>query len=532
MKALIAYYGLGVVAVFAAAAAALRCGAGRGAVRLRRVTSAVFIAALYIPLAQLGKYFSLHLYADFSHWLSLLHALSVYGLPVSFSHAFFAPGTANYFSVHFVPGIYLLGGAFFLVPSAVTLILLNTVLLFSAAIPLYKLARVMLKDRILTRAVVALLLWYPTFQYTVLYEFEMLRFCIPVFLWMLYAWEARKNLLYWVMVAAAVLVREEVGLTVFFFGLYASIWSRRRLTGIATALAGLGGFLIITRLVMPAFRAGEYAHIAMGSFSGMGTSMADVAGYMVSHPAQTLVRMLGGVKLMNIAMFFVPLAGAPLFALSALVPFLPQAAIGLLSESTVHSSYMLYYLSPGIAFIIYASIKAFPRLVLSVRRWQRGDASLKKTSYALAFSLLAAVITAGVFFGPSPLSLQFWFARVRPAPFRTQNFHYSAYAVTGHHLAVNRFVERIPENAIVSTQQFLAPRLYRQKGVMLFPMLTSKDGAYTADYILFDSTNNGLSSRSPAFIDESEFASIAADTRQWKQVATDGAYYLYERAGN
>ncbi|MDO8599646.1 MAG: DUF2079 domain-containing protein, partial [bacterium] len=302
------YYAVGIAASLIAAVLVFELALRRGwkVPRWLLVALIVFVP-IFLFTAQLLKYASLHMYADFSHWLQLLHSIAATGKPYVLSHEFIMPGTLNYFSVHFVPLIYLFAIPFTLFPFPQTLIVMNVVLMSSAAIPLYLLARHRIGDRHFALFMAALLLWYPTFQYATLYEFEMLRFSIPMLLWMLYAWERQRMGWYYACMVLATLVREEVGLTVGMFGVYVFLFEHRRAHGAATGVIGFGAFLLITQALMPMLRIGEYVHVAAaGSFAQFGQTPLGIIQGALAHPLFVLREVLDPVKLASLGMLFVP----------------------------------------------------------------------------------------------------------------------------------------------------------------------------------------------------------------------------------
>jgi hypothetical protein len=101
------------------------------------------------------------------------------------------------------------------------------------------------------------------------------------------------------------------------------------------------------------------------------------------------------------------------------------------------------------------------------------------------------------------------------------------YRVSDHHRAINDIIARIPSDAIVSTHQFLMPRLFRHRGAMMYPMLVSRDGLHRADYVLLDQTNNGPRNESPAFISGAEMDLVRGDPNRWEIVAARDDYVLY-----
>ena len=485
----------------------------------------------YMILAQLFKYYSLHFYADFAHWFEIICNISSIGKPLSLTQDIYIPGTENYFSVHFVPLIYLLAAPFKIWPYGETIIVLNFLLMISSAIPLYKLSQSYNKDKRFALFMVVVLLWYPTFQYTVLYEFEMLRFSIPIILWMLYFWQKRNMFAYYFFAVLAVLVREEVGLTIMMFGFYLIFVEKQRRTGIISALIGFVAFCLIIGVIMPALRVGvEDQHIAMQVFSTFGSSFWEILLNMVGNPALVIKTIFQPVRLANVFMFFLPLLCIPFLAPTVLIVIIANFGIVLLTTSITNSSYMLYYLSPSIPFIFYAFIRAWPRFLrlleaLTPKSYIRRVTDL---NYAAMVTVLSGLLVANVFFGPSPLSLQFWFKDLRPAPFQTQDFHYSVYKITNHHRKVEEFIRVIPDSAIVSSQQFLFPRLAKKGGAMMFPKVENKDGLIKAEYVLFDKTNNGIKEASPAYIVSSDFDLIEKNPVSWKLVRSGDSYYLYK----
>jgi len=500
----------------------------------------LMLSSSYLLFAQILKYRSLNFYVDFSHWAQVLYSISTTGKPLSSNVELMVPGAVNYFSVHFVPLFYLFSIPFKLWPYSETIIIMNFVLMISSVIPLYKLALVYSKDRLFGLFMVVLLLWYPTFQYITLYEFEMLRFSIPIILWMLYFWEKGKIIPYFIFVALAVLVREEVGLTIMMFGLYLLLVEKRYRIGLITSLIGLSAFLIIVRIIMPALRgAGNTEHIALVVFSDFGNTFEEVITNIVTHPALILTKILKPVKLANAFMLFLPLLFVSFLAPGVLIAVLANFGIVLLSQYEVHSSYMLYYLSPSVPFIFCAFIKGWPKLLVLLEHLaQKWRPHLKvDISSAAMMSVLSGLLVANVFFGPSFISLQFWFRNLRPAPFRTQNFHYTVYKITDHHRKVEQFVSLIPDTAIVSAEVFLHPRLARKKAAMVFPQLESLDGKIKADYVFIDKKNpiktgtgavpdswDGMRKNPQLYYDQ-----IEKYPENWELVSSEDGYFLYRR---
>jgi len=532
MMALVLYYLIGSLAVFAAGVLvywwSLRW--------TRPISWKVFFVASLIGATSLLvlpvlKFHALGMYVDFSHWLGVLMSIRETGLPLSLSHEFIRPGTLNYFSVHFTPLVYVIALPFALIPWPEMLLMVSVLFMISSAVPLFLLAKKLTGRLWIAWLCVPLLLWYPTFQYITLYEFEMLRFSIPILLWALYFFEAKKTAWFFLFVVLASLVREEVGLTVAALGVFLFIVERARWKGIATMVIGMGTFAVITSLVMPELRQGEYAYIAAPFFSTFGDSPLHMLQTIVSRPIWVMMEMFQVTKVANIGMLFIPLLGLSFFSPTALIGMAANLGVGFVSIADVHTSYMLYYVSPSVPFVFYAVLRGWNKAHVWIRARMGKCATEEQGESALGTALIAGMFVSAIVFGPSPLSLQFWAKDVRPAPFRTQNFHISAYDVNDHHRAVATFIRMIPDDAVVSSPQFLHPHLYQKRAAMVFPDTVSKDGTVLADYVLLDLTNNSLRADSPAYVSMDEMR-LVAQNDAWRLITKSEGYELYVRVPN
>lgn len=339
--------------------------------------------------------------------------------------------------------------------------------------------------------------------------------------------------LYFLFVVLAVLVREEVGLTIMMFGLYILLIEKERKKGLLTALIGLGGFIAITQIIMPALRSTpDYSHVAIGPFSAFGNTFGGIIVNIVKRPGLTLATISSPIKLANAFIYFLPLLFIPLLAPSVLISAFANFVVGMLSEGCGHISYMLYYLSPSIPFIFYAFIKGWPKLLAVLKKFTSASLLKVDVQQTAMASVLSGLLVCNIFFGPSPISLQFWFKEAKPAPFRTQNFHHTVYKATDHHRKVEGFCKIIPDSAIVSAQHFLLPRLFKKRGTIIFPKLESANGRFKADYVFFDKTNNGLNEKSPSYKTQRDFDLVEKDRDTWKLVKSEDGYFLYKRIMN
>lgn len=488
-------------------------------------------ASVYMIFAQLLKYYSLHFYTDFSQYAQVIHSISTIGKPICVASEVYRPGTLNFFSLHFSPLVYLISAVYKILPYNETIMGLNFLLMISSVIPLYKLAVSCHQDKRFALFIVVVLLWYPTFQYTVLYEFEMLKFSIPIILWMLYFWQKKNMTSYYLFALLAVLVREDVGLTIMMFGFYIFFFEKqRKKTGAITALIGMVAFIVILLFIMPSFMGPGFSENDTMKiyYSAFGETNVEVIKNIILNPILAISIMVHKIKVANVFMMFLPLLFIPFLAPAVLLGSLAQFGIVLLSSTLTNSSYMLHYVSPTIPFIFFAFIKGWTRLLKLLKYFANKKNRVNNLNSAAMTTVLSGILIANVFFGPSPMSLQFWSKELRPAPFRTQNFHYSVYKVTDHHRKAAEFCRMIPDTSIVAAHDFLQPRLSDKRGA-IFLHEHSKNHRFLAEYVFFDKTNNHLNPISPAYKTQEVFQVFEKDKETWELIKSEDGFFLYRR---
>ena len=271
------------------------------------------------------------------------------------------------------------------------------------------------------------------------------------------------------------MVREEVSLVTAFFGIYMII-KKRTLIGFATIFISLIYFYTVVFWVMPSFREEDFdkAHIAAFWFKEWGDTYLEMITYILFNPIDSLNKILIPPKIGNFVMILIPLLFIPLSNILIFFIAIPNLAMTFLSFSITHSSYILYYLSPTIPILFYATISGVSRINIFKLINQN----------ALIQSILVASISTTIFFGATPISIAFWNKDYTVGNFYTSNFHYSAYLELDRHIASKKIIESIPKDSVVSAEQHFMPLLYKNKKMIIFP--SPEKGI---EYVLIDRYN-------------------------------------------
>lgn len=217
----------------------------------------------------------------------------------------------NLLGDHFHPILMLLGPIFRFFPSAFTLLIVQDLLIAASVLPIARLAQ-----RFLGRGGAVLVgLAYGLgwgLQGAVAAQFHEVCVAVPLLACAGAAFVERRWGACMAWLAPVILVKEDLGLTVFVAGL-ALAWRRRgedrsgMLASLAYALFGIVAFVVTVKLFLPAMNpAGTWAYSLDGSATGAGTAMA---GATAAREVPSLWQILAvpSVKIVTLAIL---LAGA------------------------------------------------------------------------------------------------------------------------------------------------------------------------------------------------------------------------------
>ena len=217
----------------------------------------------------------------------------------------------NLLGDHFHPILILLGPIFRFFPSAFTLLIVQDLLIAASVLPIARLAQ-----RLLGRGGAVLVgLAYGLgwgLQGAVAAQFHEVCVAVPLLACAGAAFVERRWGACMAWLAPVILVKEDLGLTVFVAGL-ALAWRRRgedrsgMLASLAYALFGIVAFAVTVKLLLPAMNpAGTWAYSLDGSATGAGTAMA---GATAAREVPSLWQILA-VPSVKIVTLVVLLAGA------------------------------------------------------------------------------------------------------------------------------------------------------------------------------------------------------------------------------
>jgi uncharacterized membrane protein len=360
---------------------------------------------------------------------------------------------------------YLVAPLYALRQSADMLLILQSIWIAAAAVPLFLFARRHLGPWPACLIALCYLL-YPPVHGANLYEFHFVPMAAFFFFSALYFLEEKRDWLAAIAVVLALAVREDVGAGIAVIGAFLLLTGRRPRAGFLLAVVGALQVLVLKQIVMPRFQNGAvtftymYKGLLPQGKEGFGPLLETVIG----NPAFTLGTLLDRSKLLYLLQLFVPLAFLPLKRPIILLLMVPGFFFTLLS-----TGYMPL-IQISFQYTVHWAPFLFIGLVTALES-PSADAADPRPAITRRRVALAALVCAMI-----PVSYQFGAIFQR----HTARGGFSAY----------RF-ETTPEDlqnraALQKLLRHLPPRASIAATDNLLPQVSNRPATYTLHYAVYD----------------------------------------------
>lgn len=399
-------------------------------------------------------------------------------------------------AIHFEPILALVGLIYAVIPSPITLVVIQALVVASGAFPVFWLASRRLRSSLAGVAFAGLYLAYPALQAAVAADFHAVTLSAALVLFALYFMLARNNVGLWVACVLAMTTKEEVPLLVIMIGLSIAVLQRRWRLGLAlmgVAAAYLGLALLVLHLSSP------LGHSPTANrYSYLGATPLAALKYVLTHPLQVARNdLFSHDRIDYLRKLLSPAGYLALLSPLALLLAAPELAINLLSSDLLMHSGVSQYNADIVPVLVFSAIQSVA-LVVGVATWivarvpaetrarfagmvaRIGRALPAWLGRGLIVPLPRVALAAAVVFA---LGLGYHETRARGQTPLTQGFHWPQ--VTAHARLADSFLALIPAGASVSAQTDLVPHLSHRPLIYLFP-----DHATKADYVFLDVTGN------------------------------------------
>jgi len=348
--------------------------------------------------------------------------------------------------------------------SPIVLIIVQTLAIAVGVFPIFWFARSHVSHSL---AVVVALTYFlsPALQYVNLEEFHEIALAIPIFTYATFFVLRQQYKSFLVCVAIALLVKEDIGLIVIFYGLYLLFVQRQRWLGLSLCLFGMVWSMFLLQCLIPYFGgnqcgSGAYYYFGYGVAAGrgrydyLGHSLHQIVLTMLTRPDIVLQHVVTPAKIEYVTELLVPLGLLPLVGFDIFLIGLPTLIISVLSDYAPQFSIKYHYTASLLPFLFFGMVIGLQRLLQWRLSLMHPDRDRRARLVSITLFLLLSSGASYYLLSAGPLAL---------------NFQPSLYVLDAHTTLGASLLKTIPTKAIVSAQGELTPHLSSRQYIYGFP---------------------------------------------------------------
>lgn len=393
--------------------------------------------------------------------------------------------------------LILLAPFYLIFDNVKTLLVLQSLFIALAAIPIYLLTRDVLKSKLKGLIMATVFLLNPGVQWTNLYDFHgvaLAMFFLPAAFYS--AFKKNWKLMY-LFVFLALSTRETVSLAVVMLGGYLFLIMKERSKGIWTTLVGLSWFVVFVFFLIPHFSVtGKYWVWDWFKYS----NYSNENGFGLSSPILTKTFFGGDAinyYLLLLKPFgFLPILGFPWFFLA-----LPDLLINLLSSQGQMRSIVFHYDSVSVVGLVMASILGWKMIEVIFKKY-------KSISLIVSILLLAVALRTNYHYGPLPTTPSHW----RPM-----------YEVGPDEIAFEKELSKIPAEASVVASSEIRSHVAHRAHVYNLPEMTDR-----VDFLALVDQNRIVGDYGPKEYETKLIQELLLNPKM-VEVFHQGHFYLFKR---
>ena len=263
----------------------------------------------------------------------------------------------SHFAVHLSPVYYLLLPVYFVFPSPITLQVAQAVILGSALIPLYLLARHFKLSNKCTLLIIIAAAFYPALAGGTMYDIHENAFLLPFILWLLYFAEKNKNIPMYIFMILTFTVKEDAAIYVAFIALYFIFSGKKKLHGSIMLFSSVIYFVFAVT-ILKNFGEGAMTGRFDNFITDADKGLVDVIITIFKNPAYFLSQCMTAEKLLFILFMLLPLGFLPILSKkwSQFILIGPLVLINLMSNYTYQHSIYFQYVYGTMAVFFYLAV--------------------------------------------------------------------------------------------------------------------------------------------------------------------------------
>lgn len=385
----------------------------------------------------------------------------------------------SHFAVHLSPVYYLLLPVYFIFPSPVTLQVSQAVILGSALIPLYLIARHYKLSNKYTILLMVAAAFYPAMAGGTMYDFHENAFLLPLILWTLYFAEKNKNIPMYIFMALTFTVKEDAAIYIAFIAIYFMLSGRKKLHGTVMLLLSVAYFSFAVAFLKK-FGEGAMINRFDNFITDESLGLVDVFITIFKNPAYFISQCMSAEKLLFVLFMFLPLGFSPLLSKkwSQFILIGPLVLINLMSDYQYQHSIYFQYVYGTMAVLFYLAVINISQAPKNIKKY---------------ISPMAAVFSVIMFtFSISP----------------KLNYVERLDVNKGDYVKIRAALDIIEDDASVLSTTFFIPYLSQRDEIYEIEYIMKE-----TDYIVIDGRYEATADSNRAKIDMSKYELVAYEEK-------------------
>ena len=419
----------------------------------------------------------------------------------------FPSDPGKYLANHAKFGTYLFLPIFAIWPKPETLLVLQSLLLGLAALPLYGFARRHVSNAMAAAIAIAFLCYYPMHSAN-FSEFQNVPIATFFIFSLVWAAETRRWLICGLCTGAALLLREDIPIGIAVVGGFMLLTGYRSFAGLVIAAASMTYFVYLRFRIMD--DAGEwwYPNMYKDLWADGEKGYGSVIKTLITNPLFVLNKLVVEKKLLYLLHLLTPVAFLPARRWYLWAAFIPGIFLTLLVTNydppTLFSFHYVMHWAPYLFLAVPLALESIGRsLDFGVVRMRAAAATMVCASLVLTYNYGA--------FAARPSSLKGGYSFI---DFTWGDVEADRYE------RLSSLIELIPKNASVAATETVGPQVAARE-----KMFTMRHGPQNADWILASSKELKLSRTKPLL-------KAALDSGQYGVVKRNGEFALFKRGAN
>ncbi len=366
------------------------------------------------------------------------------------------PDNSNILGIHFNPILFIFIPIYYVFPTPKTLLLIQSLLITMSGLIIFLIALKKINNKIISLLIQLSFLIYFALVSAVLDEFHAYTLAIFFGILLIY-FSGRKGWIYYLTLFLLFLVQENTSIITIFFGLYLLFLEKSVKKGLITFLLSIAYFFLATKVIISMISI-YHSYMFEGIYGNpLGGSIVQIITNSITKPYLLYSTLINEPNIKYLLMVAAPTLPFVIFSPVMLLIAFSGLITNLLSSSASLKSTLLHYEALSIPFLYYS-------LILGIENIFKYYKNYRKFLSLLCISILVLSIL---------ISYKIFTSKKINKTVFTQNI----YSKVDKEL--DELIKKIPNNASVSTQDYISAQLSQRKKLYLFPVYYNK-----VDYLL------------------------------------------------